>query len=221
MRHARSARRRSHDETAGQSARRRHRRRLHGAAVVLLVACVTSCSSATNQTTTTANSVPTSPISVGSSAGLEFRELKLTIPKTGRLCPNPGAFVSTPLGAMFSDRTGTLCYLLGPVLITGVDVHSATVLDTSALVWAVHLQFNDNQWVTKVARPFVNKRVAIVLNGIVQATPTIDPGFAAGDVDLISSPTSYSRSEAINVAASITHSPASKVGVRSVDAPSG
>jgi len=151
---------------------------------------------------------------------LEFRALKLTIPKTGRLCPNPGAFVSTPLGAMFSDRTGLFCYLLGPVLISGVDVHSATVLDTSALVWAVHLQFRDNQWVSKVARPFVNKRVAIVLNGIVQATPTIEPGFAAGDVDLISSPTSYSRSEAINVAASITRSPASKIGVRSVNAPS-
>jgi hypothetical protein len=151
---------------------------------------------------------------------LEFRELKLTIPKTGRLCPNPGAFVSTPRGAMFSDRTGLLCYLLGPVLISGVDVHSATVLDTSALVWAVHLQFNDNQWVTRVARPFVKKRVAIVLNGVVQATPTIEPGFAVGDVDLISSPISYSRQEAINVAAAITGIPASRIGVRSVDPPS-
>lgn len=201
-------------------AQRRHRLWRNGAALAVFVVSITSCSSGTSHTTATPNAVPTSPISVGSGAGLEFRALKLTIPKTGRLCPNPGAFVSTPLGAMFSDRTGTLCYLLGSVLLTGVDVHAATVLDTAAQVWAVHLQFKDNQWVQRVARPFVTKRVAIVLNGIVQATPTIEPGFAAGDVDVIGSPTSYSRSEAVDVAALITGTAVSKIGVRSVDAPS-
>lgn len=146
--------------------------------------------------------------------------MKLTFSDVGQLCPKPGAFVSTPAGAVFADRTGTLCYLLGRVLLTGADVHYATVLDTSTSQWAVHLQFKDNEWVTKVAQPLVNKRVAVVLNGIVQAAPDIKPGFASEDLDLISSPFSYSRAEAIKVAASITGIALSHVGIHAVDTPS-
>lgn len=199
---------------------RRRRPWLNSAALAVLVASIASCSSGAGPTAAPPRSVPTSPISVGSGAGLEFRAVKLTFSDVGRLCPKPGAFVSTPAGAMFSDRTGTFCYLLGRVLLTGADVHYATVLDTSASEWAVHLQFKDNEWVTQVAQPLVNKRVAVVLNGMVQAAPDIKPGFAAEDVDLISSPFSYSRAEAIKVAAAITGIALSHVGVRTVDAPS-
>ncbi len=193
---------------------------LNSAALAVLVASIASCSSATGPTAAPPRSVPTSPISVGSGAGLEFRAVKLTFSDVGQLCPKPGAFVSTPAGAVFADRTGTLCYLLGRVLLTGADVHYATVLDTSTSQWAVHLQFKDNEWVTKVAQPLVNKRVAVVLNGIVQAAPDIKPGFASEDLDLISSPFSYSRAEAIKVAASITGIALSHVGIRAVDTPS-
>lgn len=146
--------------------------------------------------------------------------MKLTMVKTGHVCPGPSSLVSMPVGVMLSDRSGTRCYLLGRVLLTGSDFHSVTVLETARSEWAVHFQFKDNAWVAKVAGPLTRKRVAVVLGGVVQATPTIEPGFAAEDFDLLGSPVSYSRSEAVEVAATIRGVAPSMVRVRSVDPPS-
>jgi len=182
----------------------------------MFVTSIMSCSSS-GQTSGVVRPDPTSPVAEGFRADLEFRAVRLTTPKIGDNCPDPGSLASVPAGVIVTDRSAAYCYLLGPVLLTSADIHSATVLATAALEWAVHLQFKDNKWVSKVARPFVNKRVAIVLDGVVQAALRIEPGFAADDIDVLGSPARYSRSEAIAVAATIRGVAPSKVRVRSVD----
>jgi hypothetical protein len=195
---------------------RRRRSWLSCLTLALFATSIASCSSI-GQSNSASHPDATSPVSTGSGAGLEFRAVKQTLVNKGGVCPVPGSFVSMHAGVIFSDRSGLECYLLGPVLLTGADVHSATVLETAASQWAVHLQFKDNEWVKRVARPLVSKRVALVLDGVVRAAPRIEPGYAADDVDVLGSPLSYSRSEAIEVAAGIRGVAPSVVRVRSLD----
>ena len=76
------------------------------------------------------------------------------------------------------DRKRENCYVLGPALLTGdrVDEASAVYDDQTS------------QW------------VAIVLDGVVQAAPEINPGITGHDVQISGD---YSRSEATAIAASL------------------
>jgi preprotein translocase subunit SecD len=76
------------------------------------------------------------------------------------------------------DRKRENCYMLGPALLTGdrVDEASAVYDDQTS------------QW------------VAIVLDGVVQAAPEINPGITGHDVQISGD---YSRSEATAIAASL------------------
>jgi preprotein translocase subunit SecD len=84
------------------------------------------------------------------------------------------------------DQRGyhALCYVLGQQLLTGEDIGSATQFRDPTNGWQVNVHFRTDDFVTKVAQPEVNKSVAIVLDGIVESAPTIQPGITGRDVSI-------------------------------------
>ena len=50
--------------------------------------------------------------------------------------------------------------------------------------WEVNVHFKNNDFVQKVAKPYVNKQVAIELDGVVQSAPTINQGITGQDVTI-------------------------------------
>ena len=99
------------------------------------------------------------------------------------------------------DLDSKSCYVLGPVLLNGDNVGDASVIyDSTSSQWAINLRFTNDDFITKIARPLVNKQVAIVLNGVVQSAPTINAGITGRDVEITGS---YTKRDAIAVAASI------------------
>jgi len=154
------------------------------------------------ETTTTASTV--APGAAPADA-LEFREVLGTIPygsassSSSSLTPSP---LSTPPAStcnggqdvtpatpgkdvVLPDRAKTVCYILGPTLMNGAHVTSADVtVDRSSGVWMVTVSFDNNDFVIKVASPYVNKQVAIVVDGFVESAPTINPGIAGPDITI-------------------------------------
>ncbi|MDQ1457349.1 MAG: preprotein translocase subunit SecD [Actinomycetota bacterium] len=83
------------------------------------------------------------------------------------------------------DLNRTACYALGPTILTGRNVGTATaVVDTTTAAWIVNVHFKNDDFVKKVATPYVNKQVAIELDGIVQSAPTINSGITGRDVTI-------------------------------------
>ena len=83
------------------------------------------------------------------------------------------------------DKTGAhrACYLLGPDVLPGTAVSSASaVYDPSQNGWGVNTTYKGNEFVRNVARPYVNKQVAIVLDNTVISDPVINYGIAGNDV---------------------------------------
>ena len=83
------------------------------------------------------------------------------------------------------DRKQTSCYVLGPAIVTGKSIGSASVIyDSTSSQWATNVHFKNNDFLTKIAQPLVNKQVAIELDGVVQSAPTINPGITGRDVEI-------------------------------------
>src|SRR5262249_21917609 len=77
------------------------------------------------------------------------------------------------------------CYELGPTVLTGKRVKTASASygqDSSGSGWGVDATFRGDDFVQKVATPFVGKQVAIELDGVVQSAPTINPGITGRTV---------------------------------------
>jgi preprotein translocase subunit SecD len=89
------------------------------------------------------------------------------------------------------DLKHTACYLLDPTILTGRNVGTASaVVDTTTAEWTVNVHFKNDDFVKKVAVPYVGKQVAIELDGIVQSAPTINQGITGQDVTISGSFTS-------------------------------
>jgi preprotein translocase subunit SecD len=82
------------------------------------------------------------------------------------------------------DPDRTFCFLLGPTVLTGKDIGRADARFDSNLGWHVAVQFKNDDFVTNVAEPLVNKLVAIDLDGEVQSAPRINPGITGRDVQI-------------------------------------
>lgn len=83
------------------------------------------------------------------------------------------------------DRDHTGCYLLGPSLLTGKGIsHADPRFDTTSSSWVVDITFKNDDFVTKVATPYVNQDVAIELDGVVQSAPKINPGITGRNVQI-------------------------------------
>ena len=91
----------------------------------------------------------------------------------------PGAQV------VLADVQKLSCYVLGPTLLTGRNVGSAdAVSDPTTGAWDVNVHFANDDFVQKVAKPYVDKQIAIDLDGVVQSAPTINPGITGSDVTI-------------------------------------
>jgi preprotein translocase subunit SecD len=96
------------------------------------------------------------------------------------------------------DTKNTACYVLGPTILTGRNVGTASaVVNPTTAEWEVNVHFKNDDFVTKVATPYVGKQVAIELDGIVQSAPTINQGITGQDVTISGS---FSSKEAHNLA---------------------
>jgi preprotein translocase subunit SecD len=83
------------------------------------------------------------------------------------------------------DRLHQSCYVLGPAIVTGKSIGSAnTQYDSTSSQWATNVHFRNNDFLTKIAGPYVNKDVAIELDGVVQSAPVINPGITGRDVQI-------------------------------------
>jgi len=83
------------------------------------------------------------------------------------------------------DRGKSACYLLGPVLLTGHNIVTADPLrDPTSNSWIINLHFANDDFVNKVAVPYVSKQIAIVLDGVVESAPTINQGITGQDVTI-------------------------------------
>jgi preprotein translocase subunit SecD len=98
------------------------------------------------------------------------------------------------------DKNGRrqVCYVLGPTLMTGRAIDSASKnFDSSVGGWFVQVKFMNDDFVNKVAKPEVNKDVAIVLDGVVQSAPRIQPGITGRSVQITGN---FTEQEAGNIA---------------------
>jgi preprotein translocase subunit SecD len=89
------------------------------------------------------------------------------------------------------DLQKTACYLLDPTILTGRNVGTASaVVNPTTAAWEVNVHFKNDDFVTKVATPYVGKQVAIELDGVVQSAPTINQGITGQDITISGSFTS-------------------------------
>ncbi|MDQ1520888.1 MAG: preprotein translocase subunit SecD [Actinomycetota bacterium] len=93
------------------------------------------------------------------------------------------------------------CYALGPTILSGKTVKTAKAsYDSSAggaSGWGVDVTFKGDDFVTKIATPYVDKVVAIELDGVVQSAPKINPGITGRTVRISGS---FTQGEAKNLA---------------------
>jgi preprotein translocase subunit SecD len=83
------------------------------------------------------------------------------------------------------DKDKVLCYLLGPTIMTGRNIGSASaVVNTSSGAWQVDVTFKNDDFVNLIASKYVNKQIAIVLDGVVQSAPTINSGITGRNVTI-------------------------------------
>jgi preprotein translocase subunit SecD len=83
------------------------------------------------------------------------------------------------------DLRKTFCYVLGPTILTGRNVGTASaVVNSQNAEWEVNVHFKNNDFVTKVAQPYVGKQVAIELDGVVQSAPTIGQNITGQDITI-------------------------------------
>lgn len=78
------------------------------------------------------------------------------------------------------------CYLLAPTVLTGKSVSKARSSFYNGQ-WQVDVTFRGNDFVEKVARPYVNQQVAIALDGVVYSAPVINPGITGKSVQITGS----------------------------------
>jgi preprotein translocase subunit SecD len=184
-----------------------HRGLVNGIVLALAGVLVAACSSGSGKptavsasTTSTSTTPPTevsTPTSTRPRATVEFREVQKQIPTSNRDCRQP-------VPATFSDRAGRFCYILGPVLLTGAAIDSAKVrYDSRFSQWTVDVHFGNDDFVTKVGKPMVNKIIAILLDGVVQSAPKVNAGITGRDVEISGGRSGYTRAAAVLVAASI------------------
>ena len=96
------------------------------------------------------------------------------------------------------DRQRQFCYVLGPALVTGKSVGSASTLyDSTQSQWSANVHFKNDDFLKKIAGPLVGQQVAIELDGVVQSAPKINPGITGRDVEITGN---FSQGEANQLA---------------------
>jgi preprotein translocase subunit SecD len=187
------------------------------AAFVAVFVAACSTSSKTLPPLPTVATPATASTAVSARQSLEFRPVELILAASkaintvggSALKPQRCSTLVTPVAEqrptnvseMLFDRRRAYCYLLGPTLVSNSSVDGATVVyDRATTTWAVNVHFDNNDFLTKIARPLVNKRVAAVLTGFVQSVVTIMSGMTGRNVELVGG---FTQVGAADVAAAI------------------
>jgi preprotein translocase subunit SecD len=177
-------------------------------ATALLVLLTASCGSSARKALPQPTTTTTPRSSVSARDALVFREVLGSVPydvastsfptpptlsgvsaadttcEGGKRVTRPQRVRSTT-DVVLADRKKTTCYLLGPTLLTGHDIGSAVaVRDENAGGWVVNFHFNHDDFVPKVAGPYVGKQIAIIFLDVVESAPTINPGITGNDVTI-------------------------------------
>ncbi len=122
-------------------------------------------------------------------------------------------FVETPNAPLFScNREGTMKYLLGPTIVSGQDLKTATAgIPQGQLQWVVNLQFNDQgaklfEDATRTLSANVpqsqyapTNSFAIVLDGKTISAPTVNEAIPGGQAQISGSFNEASANELANV----------------------
>jgi preprotein translocase subunit SecD len=82
------------------------------------------------------------------------------------------------------DRKRTSCYVLGPAIVTGKSIGSASSNYDPSQGWVANVHFKNNDFLDKIAGPLVGKDVAIELDGVVQSAPNIHTGITGRNVQI-------------------------------------
>ncbi len=145
-------------------------------------------------TPSTAPKVPSAGSGTGPSAGSGITPTTIPNPTTTTTPAFPGcaalikqspADTDSAQEVVLPDRLHQYCYVLGPALVTGKSISSAdTEYDSTESQWATEVHFKNNDFLTEIAGPYVNKEVAIELDGVVQSAPVINPGITGRDVEI-------------------------------------
>ena len=145
-------------------------------------------------TTTAAPSTTTKTTVKGATTTTVKGATTTTVPAADNGTCRDGKLVTADVAdkqVVLPDLKHTACYLLGPTILTGRNVGTASaVVDPTTAAWTVNVHFKNDDFVKKVAVPYVNKQVAIELDGIVQSAPTINQGITGQDVTISGSFTS-------------------------------
>jgi preprotein translocase subunit SecD len=139
----------------------------------------------------TATTVPSTPTTAKATTPTTAAPTGPTSCEDGALVTPPEQNTAAAQEVILPERpakpgqTPTICYVLGPTLMTGKDVGSATAsVDPTTASWIVQVHFKNNDFVTKVATPYVGKQVAITLDQEVVSAPTINQGITGQDVQI-------------------------------------
>jgi preprotein translocase subunit SecD len=157
----------SSPSTTGKALPARH---INAQPIAAVKAASPSSTAATTPTTKKGTTATTAPAT---------QQQTLTTCKDGALVtPRDQDIASKPV--ILPDRPGknglpSVCYVLGPTLLTGKGVRTASSIINNSNQWAVDVKMKNNDFVNKVATPNLGKQIAIVLDGVVQSAPTIDP----------------------------------------------
>ncbi|MGQ0825736.1 MAG: protein translocase subunit SecD [Actinomycetota bacterium] len=87
-------------------------------------------------------------------------------------------------GSQGDDGSPDGCYLLGPALLTGREVKSATAEYDGVSSWIVNIEFRSDRFATEIAQPNVGATLAIELDGVIQSAATINPDITGRDVQI-------------------------------------
>jgi len=168
-----------------------------GALLAALVVVVAACSSSSrdlNSAPPTTASPSSTSHAAASAQVLSFREVlgtepygKVADPATcgGGRQVTPPAHQTADAHIVLADRKKTVCYLLGPTLLSTRGVKSAQArADAVTGAWVVNVTFANDDFVRKVAATEVGKQIAIILGGVVEAAPTINAGINGRDVTI-------------------------------------
>ena len=106
-----------------------------------------------------------------------------TIPEGTNICESLVGDDDPDGSSWIYDKSGENCYQVGPTILTGRAVDTASSrFDQSA--WVVEVTFDNDDFVNLVATPYVGQNVAIVLDDKVQSAPTINEGITGRDVQI-------------------------------------
>jgi preprotein translocase subunit SecD len=121
------------------------------------------------------------------------------VPTTPRQDDKPGSIVVLPgrLADDAPDGAEPGRYILAPTVLTGEAISSADAQFQPSGEWTVDVDFDGNQFVDKVAQPYVGQPIAIVLDGVVVSAPVIQPDITSSNVQITGA---FSEGEARSLA---------------------